>query len=81
MAIAKVFKNGQSQAVRLPRDFRFSENEVCIKRVGYAVMLYPKSKEKELLMSSLGQFTDDFFESIAELRESQASHTPRELSL
>ena len=34
--------NGNSQAVRLPKDFRFEEDEVVIKRVGHVVMLIPK---------------------------------------
>lgn len=40
--IAKVFKSGNSQAVRLPKDFRFSVNEVEISREGDAVILRPR---------------------------------------
>lgn len=39
---AKLFKNGRSQAVRLPADFRFSTHEVFIERQGDAVILRPK---------------------------------------
>ena len=42
MQTARVFMNGNSQAVRLPKDFRFEEDEVVIKRVGHTVMLIPK---------------------------------------
>jgi len=42
IATAKVFMNGASQAVRLPKEFRFDSDEVCIKRVGSAVLLFPK---------------------------------------
>ncbi len=42
MQTARVFMNGNSQAVRLPKDFRFEEDEVVIKRVGHAIMLIPK---------------------------------------
>ncbi len=42
MQTARVFMNGNSQAVRLPKDFRFEEEEVVIKRVGHTVMLIPK---------------------------------------
>jgi len=37
------FKNGASQAVRLPKEFRFNAAEVCIKRIGSAVLLFPKN--------------------------------------
>jgi len=42
MKTARVFKNGQSQAVRLPKEFRFAEDEVYIKKVGNVVLLLPK---------------------------------------
>ena len=41
METARLFKNGQSQAVRLPKDFRFEGEKVFIKRVGNAVVLIP----------------------------------------
>jgi antitoxin VapB len=45
---AKLFQNGRSQAVRLPKAFRFEGDEVYIKRVGNGVLLIPKSKEGRL---------------------------------
>lgn len=41
METAKIFQNGQSQAVRLPRQFRFACDRVAIKKVGNAVVLFP----------------------------------------
>jgi antitoxin VapB len=41
MATAKLFRTGRSQAVRLPKEFRFDGNEVRIRRVGMGVMLEP----------------------------------------
>jgi antitoxin VapB len=41
MTTAKLFQNGHSQAVRLPRDFRFSGDEVRIRRFGRGVLLEP----------------------------------------
>ena len=38
---AKLFQNGASQAVRLPREFRFEGTEVRIRRVGQGVMMEP----------------------------------------
>lgn len=62
MKTAKLFKNGDSQAVRLPREFRFAGSEVLIKRTGNAVVLMPKTKSWETLISSLDQFSDDFMD-------------------
>lgn len=42
MQTAKLFKNGRSQAVRLPKEFRFDGNEVYVKRVAGGVMLLAK---------------------------------------
>lgn len=43
MKTAKIFQNGQSQAVRLPKEFRFADNEVYIKRSGRVVHLIPQT--------------------------------------
>lgn len=60
MKTAKLFKNGESQAVRLPKEFRFAGDEVFIKRVGNAVVLLPKSQSWDTLIASLSKFSDDF---------------------
>jgi antitoxin VapB len=57
---AKLFKNGESQAVRLPKEFRFAGDEVFIKRFGSAVVLLPKAKSWETLIDSLAKFPEDF---------------------
>lgn len=41
MQTAKLFKNGRSQAVRLPKDFRLSGKEVAISHLGHAIVLHP----------------------------------------
>ena len=60
MRTAKLFKNGGSQAVRLPKEFRFEGSSVFIKKVGDAVMLLPQQDSWQVLFDSLEQFTDDF---------------------
>jgi antitoxin VapB len=60
MKTAKLFQNGQSQAVRLPKEFRFEGNEVYIQRVGSAVVLLPYAEPWEALFESLDQFSDDY---------------------
>ena len=80
MKTAKIFANGQSQAVRLPKDYRFTGDEVGITRVGEVVLLYPKGKEDTLFLSSLGGFTDDFFDSIESARnETLLEHKKEQL--
>lgn len=59
-SMAKLFKNGSSQAVRLPKEFRFDADEVCIKRVGSAVLLFPKEAAWDLMEDAIGQVDDDF---------------------
>lgn len=62
METARLFKNGQSQAVRLPKNFRFEGEKVFIKRVGNAVVLIPYQDSWETLFESLDQFSDDFMQ-------------------
>jgi antitoxin VapB len=69
METAKVFMNGKSQAVRLPKSCRFAYDEVSVRKIGDMVVLYPKEKAEDLFFSSLGGFTDDVFESILAARE------------
>jgi antitoxin VapB len=60
MTTAKLFKNGQSQAVRLPKEFSIEGDEVYIKRVGRTIILIPKDNPWESLINSLDKFSDDF---------------------
>ncbi len=61
MKTAKIFKNGQSQAVRLPMEFRIDGSEVFIKKVGNYIVLIPmQTNPWESLLNSVDQFSDDF---------------------
>jgi antitoxin VapB len=60
MKTAKIFKNGQSQAVRLPKDYRFQDSEVFIKKSGNVVQLIPRHDSWESLFGSLKKFSSDF---------------------
>jgi antitoxin VapB len=62
MKTVKLFKNGDSQAVRLPKEYRFIGSEALIKRAGSTVVLLPKSKSWDMLFSSLDQFSTDFMQ-------------------
>jgi len=60
IATAKLFQNGASQAVRLPKEFRFEGDEVCIKQVGSAVLLFPKGAAWDLMAQAIAGFDGDF---------------------
>ncbi len=60
MKKAKIFKNGQSQAVRLPKEFQFLGKEVFAQKVGSGVLLLPVDSPWEIFRQSLNKFTEDF---------------------
>lgn len=61
MDTAKLFKNGRSQAVRLPKRYAFSGSEVYVAKVNGIVMLVPKGKGIwKPFLESLDMFTEDF---------------------
>ena len=62
MDTAKLFKSGRSQAVRLPKEFRFEGNEVLVTRLGAAVVLLPKNHDWAVMFGALDGFSDDFME-------------------
>lgn len=62
METAKIFENGRSQAVRLPKKFRFDADEVYIQQVGNAVLLVPKDEIWQTFLEGLNDFTADFME-------------------
>lgn len=57
---AKLFRNGQSQAVRLPKEFRFEGDFVYVKKSGNAVVLLPAKGSWDSLVESLDKFSDEF---------------------
>jgi antitoxin VapB len=60
MKTAKLFQNGQSQAVRLPKEFRFEDDHVFVKKSGNVVVLIPAKNSWDTLIQSLDKFSDDF---------------------
>ena len=61
METAKIFENGRSQAVRLPKKFRFNTDEVIVQQLGDAVILVPMESMWQTFMDGLNSFTDDIF--------------------
>ncbi len=64
MVTAKLFENGRSQAVRLPKEYRFKGNEVAAHKIGDIVMLMPKERGNEWagFLAGLDLFSKDFME-------------------
>ena len=62
METAKLFKNGRSQAVRLPKEYRFQGDQVFVRKLGNSVLLTPSEGTWDSLEESTLQFSDDFLE-------------------
>jgi antitoxin VapB len=60
MHTAKIFINGKSQAVRLPKEYRFEGTEVYVNKIGGTVVLFSKRDPWGTFLDSLGSFSDDF---------------------
>ena len=75
MMTAKVFENGRSQAVRLPKEYRFTTDEVAVNKIGDIVLLMPKTDKWSSFMQAIDMFSDDFME------EERNSGREQELSL
>ena len=60
MKTAKIFQHGGSQAVRLPKEFRFEGDAVFIKKSGSSVVLIPLVNSWDSLIGSLDKFTKDY---------------------
>jgi len=60
MQTARLFVNGRSQAVRLPKEFQFSGESVYVKKLGDAVILVPFDKDWEVFLHGLNSFSEDF---------------------
>lgn len=75
MQIAKIFQNGRSQAVRLPKEFRFNEDEVFVKAFGNGVLLLPKQNPWLLMQEAVNEFEGDF----QLIREPQGDQTREDI--
>ena len=71
MATARVFKSGNSQAVRLPKEYRFSSDEVEIFRRGDEVVLREKPRGMERIVELIKSLPEDMFEGIRDERPPQ----------
>lgn len=60
MLTAKVFENGISQAVRLPKEYRFHCDEVMVNKIDDVVVLLPKNSKWDSFITAIDIFSDDF---------------------
>jgi len=60
MVCTKVFTSGNSQAVRIPKEFHIDFSELVIKKIGSSIILTPNDSKWENLRRSLSEFSDDF---------------------
>ena len=62
MFTAKIFKSGNSQAIRIPKEYKVDNEELYIKKIGSTIILFPKKDLWELFKESLTDFSSDYFE-------------------
>ena len=60
MDTAKIFISGRSQAVRLPKEYRFEGKEVIVRHFGSGVLLLPLDKPWDMLEAALNEFEPAF---------------------
>lgn len=77
MITAKLFTNGSSQAVRLPKEYRFAGSEVYAQKIGDTVLLVPKGKVWETFIEGIDGFTDGYF-AVLESRHNDELQSERE---
>lgn len=75
MMTAKIFENGRSQAVRLPKECRFTSDEVAVNRIGDIVLLMPINNKWTSFMQAIDMFSDDFMENDRDDNMSQKRET------
>ena len=60
MHTTRPFMSGRSQAVRIPKEYRFEDTELIVNRIGSSLVITPKDAIQEAFFSGLSMFTDDF---------------------
>ena len=60
MDTARIFQTGRSQAVRLPKSYRFAGQEVIVRHFGAGVLLLPLDRPWDMLEAGLNEFEPDF---------------------
>jgi antitoxin VapB len=61
MQTTKVFKSGNSQAIRIPKEYQVDVEELIINKIGNTIVLFSQNDPWELFKKSLAEFTEDYF--------------------
>jgi antitoxin VapB len=61
MLTTKVFKSGNSQAIRIPKEYQIDGEELYINKIGNTIVIFPKDDPWDLFKKSLEDFSDDYF--------------------
>ena len=69
MLAAKVFENGRSQAVRLPKEYRFCCDEVMVNKIGDVLILLPKNGKWDSFITAIDMLSDDFMADRGEISD------------
>ncbi len=67
MEKTKIFKSGNSQAIRLPKKYRINGDEVFIKKYGDGLLILPKSSSWNSMLESINNFSEDYLEDRVQL--------------
>lgn len=59
MQSAKIFQNGQSQALRIPKEFRFEKKEVYLRKFGDLVIISPEKNQWKAFLEGLDEFAEE----------------------
>lgn len=71
-SVAKIFMSGRSQAVRLPKELRFSGDSVIARRFGNGVLLLPSDAPWQTMQDALNDFEPGFTLDREQAKEQQA---------
>ena len=60
--LAKVFENGRSQAIRIPKEYRVDADEVMIRKVGSVLIIAPRNVGWDDFFEAMGYFSTDYMD-------------------
>ena len=61
MLTTRVFKSGNSQAIRIPKEYQMDTEELFINKIGNTIVIFPKDDPWEIFKESLSSFSSDYF--------------------
>jgi antitoxin VapB len=71
MKTAKVFKSGNSQAIRLPKEYRLESDEIFLNRIGNVLIIIPKDDPWSIFSQGIKEIGNDYPNKIKKLKHSK----------